>query len=181
MKSTRRFSLHLSKDEELGLLFALLCLVFALGFLSVAEARTRAGWTAEGAPSLADVTLPSGAGGAGSSDAGGSGISDDPGVPGSSDVSGGSGTSFRSTGDLTAPEGSLSERVGASANGAADAESAAGAAEARSAESAGTYPQTGAFPIILAVFGLGVALAIVWLVLTFRKPRKLGGSKGDVW
>ena len=178
MKSTRRFSLHLSKDEELGLLFALLCLVFALGFLSVAEARTRAGRTAEGAPSLADVALPSGAGGAGSSDAGGSGISDDPGVPGSSDVSGGSGTSFRSTGDLTAPEGSLSERVGASANGAADAESAAAA---QSAESAGTYPQTGAFPIILAVFGLGVALAIVWLVLTFRKPRKLGGSKGDVW
>ncbi len=55
-------------------------------------------------------------------------------------------------------------------------------ADAQSLASApARLPQTGTFPFILLVFGLGVVLAIVWLVLTFKKPKKLGGSKGDVW
>ena len=168
MKRISQLHVRFTHDEWLALLLALVCFVAALGMMTIAEAKPSAGMQATiavraqaaqstqatrtlGAPMQLADVVPPTGG-------------QDGDRGGSSDGTGGTGGS--STGGQTAPEGEDLDDYGASGD---------------STSGDDRYPQTGTFPILLAIFGLGIALAVVWFALSFRKPRKLGGSKGDVW
>lgn len=182
---SRLSGMRLSKDEVEALVFALLCLVGLLGVMRPAYADTP---DATSPPSSSADTSATGVddeypyGGATVEDDEASGIGSAP-----SDGITNRGTSGATNGDGWSGTAGGDSWGDAAGDGVSDAEGGSGIAmgisEAAepSGEGASPWPQTGLMPVILIVLGLGMALGVAWLFTRSRKPKKLGGSKGDVW